>query len=208
MRAKLNNALGAPVCVNSWLTSNILFLGFSLKKSNKSVARHNQRVLNRLLIIQTDVEVERRVKVLQQVMLGVFLGEDGLVGRDAPVDAQRMVEDADASVGFGVVEGVALVLENGDIAENGKAVGETSGHEELAVVVLGQLDGHVLAVGGTALADVDGYVEHGATDTAHELALGERGALEVEPAHDTIDGAALVVLYKVDGAHLLVELTL
>ncbi len=37
-------------------------------------------------------------------------------------------------------------------------MGEASGDEELAVVFFGQFYGYMLAVGGGAFADVDGYV--------------------------------------------------
>ena len=46
-------------------------------------------------------------------MSRVLLAQHGLVGRDAPVDAQRRVEDADAAVRLRGVEVVALVLEDG-----------------------------------------------------------------------------------------------
>lgn len=85
-----------------------------------------------------------------------------------------------------MVELVALVLEYGGVAENGKAVGEAFRDEKLAVVVLGQLDGDMLSVGGTAATDVDSDIEDGTADTADELGLGEGGTLEVEAPHNAV----------------------
>ena len=80
-------------------------------------------------------------------MIGVFFGEEGFYFIDLPVDAEGFIEDGDAAVGIGMVVVVALVLEHSDVAEDGEAVGEASGDEELAVVVFGEFDGYVLAVG-------------------------------------------------------------
>lgn len=141
-------------------------------------------------------------------MLEVFVGEDGLVGGDEPVDTEALVHDADAVFCLGMVELIALVLENGGLAQHGKTVGKTSRHEELAVVLFRQLYGDMLPEGGRALADVNGYIEHGTLDAAHKLALGKGRALEVETPQDTVGGHGLVVLHKVYLTHLLVKLPL
>lgn len=141
-------------------------------------------------------------------MAGVLFAEDCVGGVDAPVDAQRCVEDGDAAVGLRGVVVVALVLEHGHIAQHGKAVGETAGHEELAMVVLCELHGHMLTVGGRAAADVDSHVEHGTAHAAHEFGLGERGQLEMQTAHHPARRARLVVLHEIYGTHFLVELAL
>ena len=107
-----------------------------------------------------------------------------------------------------MVELVALVLEDGVVAENGKAVGEALGDEELAVVVLCQLYCDMPAEGGTAATYVDSDVEDGTADTADELGLCEGGTLEVQAPHDAVRGLALVVLDENDGSYLLVELAL
>ena len=112
-------------------------------------------------------------------MAGVFVAEDGLGGGDAPVDAEGVIEDADASVGLGVVELVTLVLEYGGLAEYGKTVGEALRDEELAMVVFGEFYSYVLTVGWGAFADVNGYIQDSAFDTANEFALGEGWALEM-----------------------------
>ena len=112
-------------------------------------------------------------------MAGVFVAEDGLGGGDAPVDAEGVVEDADASVGLGVVELVTLVLEYGGLAQYSEAVGEALRDEELAMVVFGEFYGDVLTVGWGTFADVNGYIQDSAFDTANEFALGKGWALEM-----------------------------
>lgn len=118
-------------------------------------------------------------------MAGVFVAEDGLGGGDAPVDAEGVVEDADASVCLGVVELVTLVLEDGGLAEYGEAMGEALRDEELAMVVFSEFYGDVLTVGWGTFADVNGYIQDGAFDAANEFALGEGWALEMQTAHDS-----------------------
>ena len=81
-------------------------------------------------------------------MLSVFLAEDSFVYWYLPVDAKAVVLDADTSISLWGIEIVALVLENGCLGENGKAVGKTTWHEELAMVVLCQFYGYMLAVCG------------------------------------------------------------
>ena len=104
-------------------------------------------------------------------MTCILFRQDGLVGWDTPVDAQRIVENTDAPIGLRMVELVTLILEHGRGRQHGKAVGKTLGDEELAVVVLSEFHGNMLSVGGTALADVDGNVEYGTTNAAHKFAL-------------------------------------
>ena len=131
-------------------------------------------------------------------MAGVLVAEDGLDGGDAPVDAEGVVEDADAAVGLGVVELVALVLEDGSLAEYGEAMGEALRDEELAVVVFGEFYGNVLTVGRGAFTDVNGYVQDGAFDTANEFALGEWWALEMQTTHHAVSGFAFIILDEDD----------
>ena len=131
-------------------------------------------------------------------MTGVFVAQEGFVGGDAPVDAEGLVQDADASVCLWGVEVVALVLEDCCLAEDGKAVGEAFGHEELAVVVFGEFDCYVLAVGGAALADIHCHIEHLAPDASDEFTLGVGRPLEMQPAHHSVGGHRFVVLHEVD----------
>ena len=119
-------------------------------------------------------------------MLRVLFAQYCVFGRYLPVNTQATVKNAYAAVRFWMVELVALVLENGRLAQHGETVGEAFGNEELAMVVLGQFDRYVLAVGRAALAYVDGNVENGSLDAAHQLGLGERRALEMQAAHDAV----------------------
>ena len=64
-------------------------------------------------------------------MLGIFVGEYTLVGGYAPIDAQCGVREEDTSIGFGVIELVALVTEQRVVLQDdesmGKPVGESLG---------------------------------------------------------------------------------
>ena len=44
-------------------------------------------------------------------MLGVLLGEDGVICWDEPIDAEGGIEDIDACICLGMIELVTLVLE-------------------------------------------------------------------------------------------------
>ena len=141
-------------------------------------------------------------------MLRVLLAQDGLLCGNSPVDAEAEVCDGDAAVGFGVVELIALVLEDGCLAQHGETMCEALRDEELPMVVFREFDGDVLPVGGRPFAYIDGYVEDGSPDTAHEFALRVGRALEVQSAHDAVLRHAFVVLHKLDGAYFLLELPL
>lgn len=112
-------------------------------------------------------------------MLGVLIAQKRTLHRDAPVYAQRFIQDAYATIGLGVVELVTLVLEDGGLAEYGEAVGEALRDEELAMVVFGEFYSYVLTVGWGAFANVNGYIQDGAFDTANKFALGKGRALEM-----------------------------
>ena len=64
-------------------------------------------------------------------MLQVFLTEYRLLHRYAPINAKRLVLDIDAAIGLRMIELVALVLENGGLGKNGKAMGKATRNEEL-----------------------------------------------------------------------------
>lgn len=70
--------------------------------------------MDALSVISVDVKklyIEWAIKVFQQDMLCVLLGEDGLVGGDVPIDAEGVIEDTDTTFCLGMIELVALVLE-------------------------------------------------------------------------------------------------
>ena len=142
--------------------------------------------------------LKRAFELFEQRVAGVFVAQEGLVGGDAPVDAEAAVQDTDATVGLWGVEVVALVLENCVLAEHGKTVGKAFWNEELAVVVFSEFDCYVLAVGGTATADIYRNVKNSALYTSYKFALCERRQLEVEATEHTIVAAGFVVLYEVD----------
>ena len=147
-------------------------------------------------------------EVFEEGVAGVLVAEDGLGGGDAPVDAKGVVEDADASVGLRMVELIALVLEDGSLAEYGEAMGEALRDEELTVVVFGEFNGNVLTVGRGAFANVNGYVQDGAFDTANEFALCEGGALEMQTTHHAVSGFAFIILDEDDLSDFFIEFPL
>ena len=50
---------------------------------------------------------------------------------NTPINAKRVIKDADATISLWMVKLIALVLEHGCIGENGKAVSKAFGDEEL-----------------------------------------------------------------------------
>ena len=64
-------------------------------------------------------------------MLQIFLAEYGFLNRYMPVDAKWLILDIDAAIGLGMIEFVALVLEDGGLGKNGKAMGKSTWDEEL-----------------------------------------------------------------------------
>ena len=45
-------------------------------------------------------------------MLCVFIGEVGMFGWDFPINAKGVIEDADATISFWMIEVITLVLED------------------------------------------------------------------------------------------------
>ena len=88
-------------------------------------------------------------------MLSVFLAQDGFLGWDSPVDAEAFICDGDAVVGFGMIELIALILEDGCFAQYGEAVSKAFRHEELSVILFCEFHGNVLSVGRRPFADID-----------------------------------------------------
>ena len=64
-------------------------------------------------------------------MLQVFLAKYGFLNRDAPVNAKRLILDIDAAISLGMIELIALVLEDGSFGENSEAMGKATRDEEL-----------------------------------------------------------------------------
>lgn len=177
--------------------------------------QEEQEVANKVLlfycpkkVLLSIVNQEWSFEVGEEGMGGVFGGEDGGGGVDAPVDAEAGVEDGDAAIGLGGIVVVAFILEYGNVGEDGEAMGEATGDEELALVVFGEFHGDVLAICGGAFADIDGDVEHVAAHAADKFGLGEGWALEVEAAHHAAHGAGFIVLNEFHGGYLSVEVAL
>ena len=66
----------------------------------------------------------------------------------------------------------------------------------------------MLAIGGAALADIDGYIQYFSFDATYQFTLGEGWGLEVQASHHAIAGHGFVVLYKVDFTNFFFEFSL
>lgn len=148
---------------------------------------------------------ERRLEVAQQRMAGVLVRKDCLGRVCHPVYAEFGVCDGYSSLCLGAIQIIALVLEYGGIAEYGESVSETTGNEELPVIVFGQNHADMAPVSGRVRADIDCHVKHLAADAAHQLGLGVRRRLEVKSAHNAAYGTGFVVLDEVNRANQSVE---
>lgn len=113
-------------------------------------------------------------------MLCVLITQYCTVGGNPPVYAKTIVKDAYATVSFRGIEIVALVLEDGGLAQHCKAVGEAAWDEELAVVVFCKFNGNMTAISRGPLPYVNSNVQYRTFDAPHKLALGERGTLEMK----------------------------
>ena len=153
-------------------------------------------------------ERKRRLEVLEPRVPPVLLRQYRLVGGDAPVDGEVGVVPCDGALRLRGVEAVALILEDHLVAQHAEPVGEAPGDEELAVVVPGEFDRHMLSEGRRAFPDVHSHVQHGALYNAHELRLSVWRLLEMQAADDPVARPALVVLDEVHVGDLLSEFTL
>ena len=63
-----------------------------------------------------------------------------------PIDTEGIIEDADATIGFRMIEVITLVLEDGSLGEDGEAMGKALRNEELTMIVLCQLYRYMLAI--------------------------------------------------------------
>ena len=119
-------------------------------------------------------------------MLGIFLGEQCLLNWYAPINAEGVILDADATIVSRGVIVVALVLEDSCLRENGETVGKSTRDEELTMIVFCQFYCYMLAECRRAFTDINGYVEDCALDTAHEFALSIWHALIMQSSHHAV----------------------
>ena len=80
-------------------------------------------------------------------MLRIFFGKIGMLGWDLPINTEGIIEDADATIGFRMIEVITLVLEDGSLGEDGEAMGKALWDEELAMIVFCQLYSYMLTIG-------------------------------------------------------------
>jgi hypothetical protein len=70
-----------------------------------------------------------------------------MIGWDLPINTEGIIEDADATIGFRMIEVVTLVLEDGSLGEDGEAMGKALRNEELDMIIFCQFYGDMLAIG-------------------------------------------------------------
>ena len=69
--------------------------------------------IDHMELIQLVVDIEVKHSIFKTCMLQVLFAEYRLLHRYAPVNTQGFVLDIDAAIGLGMVELIALVLEDG-----------------------------------------------------------------------------------------------
>ena len=138
--------------------------------------------------------LEGIIKILEERMAGIFVAEDAFGFGNLPVDAQGRIRQEDASVGFGMVELIAFVREDGLLAQHAEAVGKPLGDIELQVVVLVEFNGKMLSEGGAVFTQIYCHIEYASVGTTDEFGLGIRRALEMQSAHHAVRRARLIIL--------------
>ena len=110
--------------------------------------------------IEVHFDAKWRIEILEQGMLHIFLGKQRFVCGDLPINAQTVIEDADASVGLWGVEVITLVLEDYFICKNNKTMSETSRDEELTVIIFCKFNCDILTEGWRAFANINSDIEN------------------------------------------------
>jgi hypothetical protein len=90
---------------------------------------------------------------------------------------------------------------------------ESFRNKKLAMIILGQFNSYVLAIGWGAFSDVNSNIQDCAFDATHQFRLCEWWALEVQASHHAIRGFTLIILDKghcmtEDWGYFLIELPL
>ena len=143
------------------------------------------------------LKTERRLEITQHGMMSILFGEKNLVGRKMPIDTKIGVVPGNCALTLWRIELIALILEYSLFAQNRETVCKSFADEELPMVVLSQLNGHMTAIGGRTLTDVDSNVENMTFDHPHQFALSTRRALEMQPAENAIVRHGFIVLHEI-----------
>ena len=128
-------------------------------------------------------ERQRVGDVGQQRRVEVALGDLQLLGGHRPRDRQRRVVVGDLALGRGVVVGVELVDDVGDLADHAEPVREAGRGVEDPQVLVVELVALPLAVGRRAAAQVDER-RRGSRRARSARACPRRARREVQPADD------------------------
>ena len=125
-----------------------------------------------------------------------------------PINTERCIKDADASISLRCIEIVALILEDCAFGKYSKTVSEATRNEELPMVVFGQFYGYMLTVCRTAFSDVNGYIQNCTFYATNKLTLGEGRSLKVKSSHHSIRTHTLIILHEVNLANFLIKFSL
>ena len=87
--------------------------------------------IDHMELIQLVVDIEVKHSIFKTCMLQVLFAEYCLLHRYAPIDAKWFIFDIYATISLGMIELIALVLEDGGFGEHGEAVSEAPRDEEL-----------------------------------------------------------------------------
>ena len=68
-------------------------------------------------------------------MLRVFFREQCFFGWNLPINTERCIKDADATICLRCIEIIALVLEDSGLAQDSKAMSETTRYEDLTKAI-------------------------------------------------------------------------
>lgn len=111
-----------------------------------SIIESVPKALTTILRIQILIYTERTIKILQQLMLHILFAQECIFSRYLPINAKGIILDADATISLRSIEVIAFILKDSCLGEYSKSMCETSWHEELTMVILCQLNSHMLTV--------------------------------------------------------------
>lgn len=137
-------------------------------------------------------------KTLKERMVAILVGEKDFVFVQMPVDVQLRIVPGQSALALRIIEFVAFVLKHGLVAKDRESMCEPLRDKELKVVVLGEFDGIILAIGRGVLADVDSHIKDRSFDYPDKFALSEGRFLEMESSEDAPFRLRLVVLDEMD----------
>ena len=78
---------------------------------------------------------------------------------NSPIYPKCVIQNANASICFWMIELITLILEYGRFRENSKTVCKASGHKELAMIILCQFYSHMLTISGASFTNIYSHIQ-------------------------------------------------